>query len=293
MCNSTLLLQASFAKGAAPTFTTVHQPAGWQCLLHTALLDGDVISLALAPQPRLLAAGDAKGRVMVLDLAKVRPDLWRVTWHPVAQCADTGACSCQSRAQRQPAAADACCSWQFALNSADDLAACNMDEKWHLSEARLGRNSTEQNMHHIGMSAKAMANVSAATLQPMGLWATDLGMGPIPALALGMHVVPPNQRRSISGSGETRFVFYKCAFLPPPSLQHCELHEQDGVVAAAVLLRICCPRNLDRLSHASPTGWGCLWQMRRQPSPRLTRVAARGWGSLNPPGWRPRTRPQR
>lgn len=32
-----------------------------------------MISLALASQPRLLAAGDAKGRVVVLDLAKVMP----------------------------------------------------------------------------------------------------------------------------------------------------------------------------------------------------------------------------
>ena len=65
-------LQASFSKGAAPAFTTVRQPPGWQCLLHAALLDGDVTCLALAPAQRLLAAGDAKGRVVVLDLVKVR-----------------------------------------------------------------------------------------------------------------------------------------------------------------------------------------------------------------------------
>lgn len=47
------------------------QPPGWQCLLHAALLHGDVISLALAARPRVLAAGDARGHVVVLDLAKV------------------------------------------------------------------------------------------------------------------------------------------------------------------------------------------------------------------------------
>jgi hypothetical protein len=45
-------------------------------------------------------------------------------------------------------------------------------------------------------------------VQPAGLWAADLGAGPVAALALGMHLVPPAHRRSSAGggSGETRWV---------------------------------------------------------------------------------------
>lgn len=38
-------------------------------------------------------------------------------------------------------------------------------------------------------------------LQPAGLWAHDLGAGPVAVLALGMLAVPPNPRRSFPGSG--------------------------------------------------------------------------------------------
>lgn len=64
-------LQAALTRGAKPAFTAVPQPSGWQCLLHAALHQGDVISLTLAAAPRILASGDARGHVVVLDLAKV------------------------------------------------------------------------------------------------------------------------------------------------------------------------------------------------------------------------------
>jgi hypothetical protein len=136
--------QASFSKGGAPAFSGVRQPPGWQCLLHAALLDGDVASLALAPAQRLLAAGDAKGRVVVLDLAKVTITSGTVqdSLSPVACHAGAGCCKCVPVLQCLPLA-----------------------------------------------------------MQPAGLWAADLGAGPIAALALGMHLVPPSHRRSSNNSG--------------------------------------------------------------------------------------------
>jgi hypothetical protein len=94
--------QASFSKGAAPAFSAVRQPPGWQCLLHAALLDGDVAALALAPAQRLLAAGDAKGHVVVLDLAQVRnprhdtteslPLMIQACWRWLLHDSDRAAC---------------------------------------------------------------------------------------------------------------------------------------------------------------------------------------------------------
>lgn len=61
----------------------------------------------------------------------------------------------------------------------------------------------------VGSTRRMPRYICLANVQPAGLWAADLGVGPVAALALGMHLVPPNQRRSVSGSsggsgGETR-----------------------------------------------------------------------------------------
>lgn len=60
------------SRGAPPAHTTVHQPPGWQCLLHAMLNAADVTAMALASVHGLLAAGDGAGGVVVIDLLQAR-----------------------------------------------------------------------------------------------------------------------------------------------------------------------------------------------------------------------------
>ena len=62
--------QTVLTAGGRPSFQLASQPAGYQCVAHLTAHDGDVTALALASRCPLLAAGDDRGCVSIVDLAQ-------------------------------------------------------------------------------------------------------------------------------------------------------------------------------------------------------------------------------
>ena len=63
--------QAVLTAGSGrPSFQVASQPAGYQCVAHVTVHDADVTALALASRCPLLAAGDVRGCVSIIDLAQ-------------------------------------------------------------------------------------------------------------------------------------------------------------------------------------------------------------------------------
>jgi hypothetical protein len=62
--------QTVLTAGGRPSFQVASQPAGYQCVAHTTAHDADVTALALASRCPLLAAGDVRGCVSIIDLAQ-------------------------------------------------------------------------------------------------------------------------------------------------------------------------------------------------------------------------------